>query len=224
MDKKLRHERILDCRYYNGEDECPQGINGMFWFYECFWVNHENEDYSYADKELKRLGLENFEGCDGTPYELKCLFYNRFEHWNGIFTPDEFLNWYKTQYQQPRTTNRQRRAESRRPKLIAQCRYYGGENENPYKGTDFEKIWYYESCWVEDLSLSYRNAEPLYWHLRRYPGMTELAKKHKVPCSLLGLFINRYEYCHSMGEVCIDVFKDWVENVYLKTGKKLQGI
>ena len=26
-----REELILDCRYYNGEDEPPQGVDSLFW-------------------------------------------------------------------------------------------------------------------------------------------------------------------------------------------------
>lgn len=219
MDMKLRHERILDCRYYNGEDKCPESINEMFWNYEMLWANREDWDWTEEKDRFKRMGLEFFENGDGTPFDFKCLLLNRYLHWNLGTDADTFSEWYISNYQQPRKTNRQRRAEKRKPKLIAQCRYYNGEEENPYKNTDFEMIWSYESCWVERLSESYQNAQQLYWHLGQYPGMIELAKKYKIPRSLLGLFINRYEYWHSMGEVYIDGFKDWVESVYVKNGK-----
>ena len=33
-----REELILDCRYYNGEEDPPEGINELMWGYEEAWV------------------------------------------------------------------------------------------------------------------------------------------------------------------------------------------
>lgn len=41
---------------------------------------------------------------------------------------------------------------SKRDDLIKQCRYYHGEEDNPFDGKDQNKsmLWFYESCWVRD--------------------------------------------------------------------------
>lgn len=219
MDKASRHNRILDCRYYNGEDECPQGISEMFWFYESVWANGDSQTWEEEKYDFKRLGLSNFEENDGTPPELKYLLYNRYRHWNGIFSVDEFRDWYNTQYQQPRKTNRQRRTEVRKGNLIAQCRYYNGEESNPFENTPFQMIWYYESCWVEQLSESFENAEIYYWHVRQ-ANLEQFAHKHKIPRSLLGLFLNRYEYWHSYDKLNVESFINWIVEVYIKNTPK----
>ncbi len=49
-----REELILDCRYYNGEDEPPIGTDELMWGYEEAWV---------------RMVLEN------SPTPQKCIDY-----------------------------------------------------------------------------------------------------------------------------------------------------
>lgn len=218
MDKKIRHERILACRYYNGEDKCPRGINEMFWDYECIWANGDNQSWNTEREELKQLGLQYFEPKDGTPDDLKYLLYNRYRHWSYMFNADEFLDWYRTQYQQPRKTNRQRRAEKRKPKLIAQCRYYKGEDENPFEGTHYQMMWYYESWWVDRLSQSYNEAEPFYQVIEHF-HLEQFAQEINIPRSLLGVFMDRYIHWACIGEVNVEGFKRWILNNYLKSGK-----
>lgn len=216
MDKALRHERILDCRYYNGEKEAPEGVNGLFWGYECGWANNPNDHWECEKEDLERLGIAYFDSEDGTPYELKCLLFNRYCHWVGLYGgPENFLKWYREDYQQPRKTNRQRRAELRKKELIKRCRYYKGEPENPFKNTDKEMIWYYESCWVDQLSNSYKNAESFRWEAK---GLKEFAEKYNIPLSLLGLFLNRYEHWATMGNLNINDFISWVKHCYLNIG------
>lgn len=59
MDKALRHERILDCRYYNGEEEAPSGIDSSFWFYEQLWANNLNYNWEYEEK-IGKIGYCQF--------------------------------------------------------------------------------------------------------------------------------------------------------------------
>lgn len=216
MDKRVRHERILDCRYYNGEDNPPAETNAMFWHYECGWANGKHENWEGEKKELSDLGLTQwlFEN-DGTQPDFKCLLFYRYCHWVGMYEgTDGFLRWYADQYVRPRLTNRQRRANNRKKKLTAMCRYYKGEPENPYKGTPDQMTWYYESCWIEQLSASYENAKMF----RHEVGnkFDDIAEKYNVPRSLIGLFLNRYEHWASWGEVHLDLFREWLLHGYLK--------
>ena len=111
-------------------------------------------------------------------------------------------------------TNRQPRAKERRPKLIEQCRYYKGEKENPYIGTEDQMNWYYESCWVEQLSESYENARSYRYEVGNI--FDDIAGKYHIPRSLIGLFLNRYEHWCCMGEVNLEYFREWLLQSYLK--------
>ena len=216
IDKQHRYERILDCRYYNGEDNPPSEINASFWHYECDWANGFHDNWDAEVKELTDLGLVQWlYDDDGTQPDFKCLLFNRYCHWVGMYEgTDGFLRWYADNYVRPRLTNRQRRAEERKPKLIAKCRYYKGEKENPFKNTDDEMKWYYESCWVNQLSDSYRNARQYLYEAGNQ--FDDIAEKYKVPRSLIGLFLNRYEYWACFGTVDIDAFRSWLIYSYLK--------
>ena len=216
MDKKQRHERILDCRYYNGDDHEPTDDNdSLFWNYEREWVNGEHDNWDGVRNEIIKIGLSDWlYNNDGTDSDFKCMLFNRYCHWVGICEKKDFIKWYKNKYVGSSLTNRQRRANIRRPKLIAKCRYYNGETENPYEGTDDEMKWYYESCWVKQLSGSYERARMF----RREVGnhFDDIAKKYDIPRSLIGLFFNRYEYWCTMGNVNIEYFRDWLLYDYLK--------
>ena len=217
MDKQLRHERILSCRYYRGEDKPPvDNKESMFWHYECGWASGQHDNWDTELEELRRLGLSEWlHNNDGTAPDFKCLLFNRYCHWIGLYGgTDDFLKWYDEYYVRPSLTNRQRRAKERRPKLIAQCRYYKGEKENPFEGTEDQMKWYYESCWVELLSDSYENAKPY-----RYEAgnkFDDIAEKYHMPRSLIGLFLNRYEHWCCMGEVNLEYFREWLLQSYLK--------
>lgn len=103
-----------------------------------------------------------------------------------------------------------------RGKLIERCRYYKykGESENPLKGTPDEMKWYYESCWVEQLSQIYSNAKAFRYEVGHH--FDDIAEKYDVPRSRIGLFLDRYEHWSCMGEVHLDLFREWLLYEYLK--------
>lgn len=216
MDESSIHERILDCRYYGGEDRAPEGINEMFWGYECGWANHMHQDNWDCEKQsLKRLGLENFEPDDGTPYSLKCLLFNRYCHWIGIYDKGQsFLKWYREQYQSPRKTNRQRRYESRKEQLIKRCRFYKGEEECPFENEKDSHFWLYESIWVDKLSQSYTYADKFRNELLPYNNIRAFAKEHGLPSSFIGLLVNRD--IHWLGSLYEQGFITSLRRDYLK--------
>lgn len=116
-----REELILDCRYYNGEDEVPDSLpegKGFFWDYERVWTGwvlegydrlQINIDYYTEEYDLPNLLPEN----DGTPLGLKALLFNRYDHWVGFMggSRDEyaqsFKNWYLAKYVAGTKTHRQ---------------------------------------------------------------------------------------------------------------------
>ena len=85
-----KEELILDCRYYNGEDDVPATLSAgdaIFWDYERVWAGwvlegcdrlQKNIDHYSKAYDLPNLLPEN----DGTPLGLKALLFNRYEHWN----------------------------------------------------------------------------------------------------------------------------------------------
>ena len=214
MDKKQRHDRILDCRYYNGEDTPPEDEYALFWDYERGWANGEHEDWEGEKMELRSLGLENFEPNDGTQYDFKCLLYNRYCHWSYGFEPEDFISWYINRYQKPRLTNRQRRYLRRKDKLLKECRFYKGEDKCPFTDGKSEHFWKYERLWVDMLSSSYTYADNWRSELERYDKIREIVHKYNLPSSFIGLLINRDE--HWLGMVDEDDFVRSIKRDYLK--------
>lgn len=214
MDKKLRHERILDCRYYNGEDNPPNDEYALFWNYERGWANGEHEGWEGEKRELKSLGLENFEPNDGTQYDFKCLLYNRYCHWSYGFDPEDFLAWYINKYQKPRMTNRQRRYLHRKAKLLKMCRFYKGEEDCPYKEEKDVHFWKYEMIWVDRLSRSYTYADKWRDELIPYKKIQAYIKEQGLPSSYIGLLVNRD--LHWLGMIDEQDFVHSIKSDYLK--------
>ncbi len=116
-----REELILDCRYYNGEDEVPESLpegNAIFWDYERVWTTWILEGCDKLQKKIdyysKEYDLPNlFPEDDGTPLGLKALLFSRYDYWNGFMggSRDEyaqsFKNWYLEKYVAKTKTHRQ---------------------------------------------------------------------------------------------------------------------
>lgn len=109
-----REELILDCRYYNGETEPPEGTDDLMWGYEEAWVRMVLEDNPIPKKHLdyytKCFDLPNllpFEE-DGTPLSLKAILWNRLDYWSSYPTDSKtFKSWYFEQYVKHTKTHRQ---------------------------------------------------------------------------------------------------------------------
>ena len=94
------------CRYYKGEDECPEDIskdeNGSSWFYEKLWVQSDDfrDEKGYNTTGYIDYGLKDFNVDDGVPITLKALLFNRYCHWSGGYGNDVegFKKWYKKYY------------------------------------------------------------------------------------------------------------------------------
>ncbi|MBQ3363055.1 MAG: hypothetical protein IJG42_03785 [Muribaculaceae bacterium] len=117
-----REKLILDCRYYNGEDDVPDSLpegKAIFWDYErvwTMWVLEGNKklqkdiDYFTREYDLPNLLPED----DGTPLGLKALLFNRYDHWNGFMGgsreayAQSFKKWYLSTYVAGAKTHRQR--------------------------------------------------------------------------------------------------------------------
>ena len=58
----------------------------MFWGYECDWANGKYNNWEWERGEIERLGLSDWlYNNDGTDSDLKCLLFNRYCHWIGLY-------------------------------------------------------------------------------------------------------------------------------------------
>lgn len=206
MTKEERKHRTLDCRVYKGEDSCPNNKNALIWDYERHWVTHPEIKWTEEIGDLHRLGLDKFlKDDDGTPLTLKAQLLNRYAHWVGLYDGGEgFVKWYKDFYLSIGKTNRQKRYDHRKNKLIQRCRFYNGEPVCPISEPKAEHFWKYEKLWVETLAKSYRNAESWREALNSFPKIKKFAEEKSLPSSLIGLLVNRDE--HWLGMIDEDDF------------------
>ena len=98
---------IQYCRYYKGEEECPEFYNGtdfgIVWFYEKVWANSEADrgEMGYNTTEYIAYGMKEFNADDGVPITLKAMLFNRYCRGNGGGVENEkehFKKWYLKLY------------------------------------------------------------------------------------------------------------------------------
>lgn len=85
-----------------------------------------------------------------------------------------------------------------RDELIAQCKYYNGEDKNPFEGIDRDKstLFFYESKWVEFNEEGETELLEAYIERYEYAGLTDLDTDN-IPKSLKALLFCRW--CHCSG-------------------------
>ena len=99
---------IQYCRYYHGEENCPESIEQLpagkaLWFYEKRWVefNMEGEDLHWELDEFNAYGMSDFSTDDGVPVSLKAILFNRY--YKGGYMEvggASFKKWYQNTYLQ----------------------------------------------------------------------------------------------------------------------------
>lgn len=104
----LKKDLIKQCRYYNGEKECPKTIEekslANIWDYEKMWVESAKlrDENGYNTLEYIGCSMKDFNTEDGTPVTLKALLYNRHTHWTGGYGIESdtknFKEWYINSY------------------------------------------------------------------------------------------------------------------------------
>lgn len=106
---KTKEEYIALCRYYRGEERCPDADLNPFWNIEKLWVErHFSEEglklIRWAIKDYKSQGLEFFMADDGTPLALKAVLLAMYQGFTWG-TPESFKSWYLYGYLQIRPQN-----------------------------------------------------------------------------------------------------------------------
>lgn len=197
---------ILQCRYYNGEMNPPKPTGhdnkALLWDYEMRWVQWSLEDGEELKSFEREADFYNLKVADGdkTPLTMKSLLFNRYMHWAGGYKPIEdeiecFEGGFYAEYLS-RKTNRERRADMRRSKLIQDCKVYKGEQENPYKYSKKEEMWEWEREWTEALADSYSNRDRFFKELMASPSLSSrpleywknYAHKIGMPATLFACF------------------------------------
>lgn len=109
--------------------------------------------------------------------------------------------------------------------LIGFCRYYKGEDSNPYEGKDQSKamFWFYESVWVRDTievskDTKQEKEHDCFNYLNDYvrSGLSQFEMTDGVPATLKALLFNRYG--HWM-QGSVESFKEWYKGVYMGQSK-----
>lgn len=102
--------------------------------------------------------------------------------------------------------------------FIELCRYFKGEEQNPYDGKDQNKamFWEYERYWVLESSKREPNFSDM---LTEYLNndLLNFCFSDGVPTTLKSLLFNRYQKWNMSG---VNGFKDFYLNEYLGTIKK----
>lgn len=102
------------------------------------------------------------------------------------------------------------------------CRYYKGEQENPYKGKDQNKtmLWLYERTWVHDtMTVTTRGGVNTSEsrNLDEYTavGLAEFENADGVPITLKSLLFNRYAQGNMSSMMdCVEPFKKFYKQYY----------
>ena len=110
-----------------------------------------------------------------------------------------------------------------RDELIKQCRYYKGEETNPFEGVDQDKtaFWSYEYIWVNKFKGDYIDEQMTQSSYLAFPpvAMANRGEFSSVPVSLQLMLFNRY--VHWLGgyqslEDDVASFVAWFKSSYLQ--------
>jgi len=195
----MKNSLYQQCRFYNGEDKAPDWMNQnekWFWGYESYWFHVHMQGESCPDYLLDYPSMKGFEVDDGTPQDLKALLCDRYCHFGGSVR--DFKKYYK-QYYQVRMTNKERmeqREKERRPILIEKCRYYKGEDTNPWELCYSpvlvyrKNLWDIEKEWVDAMVESY-NCPQSSKELIKSFALIEFFKTKDIALSLLNLIVTK---------------------------------
>lgn len=104
-----------------------------------------------------------------------------------------------------------------REELIRQCRYYKGEEANPFgEGGDSAMFWSYEIWWTERMLNGDTDVLAFYLSLYERVGLTDFESNDGVPLSLKAILFNRFE---EWAEGTPTEFKRWYKERYIKGSK-----
>lgn len=100
----------------------------------------------------------------------------------------------------------------KKTELLKLCRYYKGEDKNPYEGKDQNKamLWSYEQIWLKMAGEDTPNSLLADYCLYLHRDLPELIDHARVPVSLIALLYDRYTHFGGGAEG----FKKLIEEYY----------
>lgn len=105
--------------------------------------------------------------------------------------------------------------------LIQICRFYKGENENPFEGKNIDNhnaaaLWFYERHWVKWILSNPENRHQLGIYVDDYNrcGLEDFEKDDGTPLSLKALLFNRFAKGSQSEADAVEDFKEFYKNEY----------
>lgn len=221
--------------YYKGEKQNPyEGKN----YGKSFWWKLEREAFEHGDRKRKKelsktmeehIREKTLKGDGQADISLEVALIRATEMYKmGV--------WAQSYVTEGRFTLDMAIKESRmndNPKqfLISQCRYYKGEEENPFDlaartdpvAQNKAMLWFYEQSWVNANLHSYETGEPdpalsdYYDEYLFTAGLSDFEHDDGVPISLKALLLNRYAKWSGGGLAdAVDDFRKWYIEYYRK--------
>lgn len=101
--------------------------------------------------------------------------------------------------------------------FIDYCRYYHGEDKNPYSNTDERSLlWDYEQNWC-DMQRTKSDLMDTIMYDYNIVGLSEYESMDGTPVSLKAYLFNRYCHWSSGSPIeCVEPFKQYYNEVYKK--------
>lgn len=97
--------------------------------------------------------------------------------------------------------------------LVKFCRFYNGEENNPFKEQNRSMLWFYELSWCNDML---NDSKSLSIAIEEYVqiGLGSFEMRDGVPLSLKALLFNRYaKGCYSISDA-VEPFKKFYKKYY----------
>ena len=97
--------------------------------------------------------------------------------------------------------------------LLKFCRYYKGEEHNPFRDQNKSMLWFYERAWIYDM-LNDNNSlsSTIDDYIRVGLGLFE--QFDKIPLTLKALLFNRYAMTSNSIEEAVEPFKRFYKEYY----------
>jgi hypothetical protein len=97
--------------------------------------------------------------------------------------------------------------------LVKFCRFYNGEENNPFEEQNRSMLWFYELSWCNDML---NDSKSLSIAIEEYVqiGLGSFEMRDGVPLSLKALLFNRYaKGCYSISDA-VEPFKKFYKKYY----------
>lgn len=97
--------------------------------------------------------------------------------------------------------------------LLKFCRYYKGEDDNPFREQNKSMLWFYERAWINEML---NNGNSLSIAIEEYIrlGLGLFEQFDDIPLSLKALLFNRYARTSQSMTEAVEPFKKFYKEYY----------